>query len=156
LAPIGSRRGPFPGNFRGEHGVARNTPDTGRASANGQSRFRGESRQDYVVRSEATSTGSRSHFRRNHLHQELTACRSAPFGSTPSTSTHESSGMVTHTRPESFGSCQKYRALYREPQRSREFQCFKLYLGNLLRRLVLPPAIQSWSLTSLQQRLFKT
>jgi hypothetical protein len=29
-------------------------------------------------------------------------------------------------------------------------------LGNLLRRLVLPPAIQSWSLTSLQQRLFKT
>ena len=29
-------------------------------------------------------------------------------------------------------------------------------LDNLLRRLVLPPAIQSWSLTSLQQRLFKT
>ncbi len=29
-------------------------------------------------------------------------------------------------------------------------------VGNLLRRLVLPPAIQSWSLTSLQQRLFKT
>jgi len=29
-------------------------------------------------------------------------------------------------------------------------------LGNLLRRLVLPTAIQSWSLTSLQQRLFKT
>jgi hypothetical protein len=29
-------------------------------------------------------------------------------------------------------------------------------LGNLLRRLVLPAAIQSWSLTSLQQRLFKT
>jgi Transposase DDE domain group 1 len=29
-------------------------------------------------------------------------------------------------------------------------------LGNLLRRLVLPPAIQRWSLTSLQQRLFKT
>ena len=29
-------------------------------------------------------------------------------------------------------------------------------LGNLPRRLVLPPAIQSWSLTSLQQRLFKT
>ena len=29
-------------------------------------------------------------------------------------------------------------------------------LGNLLRRLVLPRAIQSWSLTSLQQRLFKT
>ena len=29
-------------------------------------------------------------------------------------------------------------------------------LGNLLRRLVLPPAIQSWSLTSLQHRLFKT
>jgi hypothetical protein len=29
-------------------------------------------------------------------------------------------------------------------------------LGNLLRRLVLPPAIQSWSLTSLQQRRFKT
>jgi hypothetical protein len=29
-------------------------------------------------------------------------------------------------------------------------------LGNLLRRLALPPAIQSWSLTSLQQRLFKT
>jgi hypothetical protein len=28
-------------------------------------------------------------------------------------------------------------------------------LGNLLRRLVLPLAIQSWSLTSLQQRLFK-
>ncbi len=28
-------------------------------------------------------------------------------------------------------------------------------LGNLLRRLVLPRAIQSWSLTSLQQRLFK-
>jgi hypothetical protein len=28
-------------------------------------------------------------------------------------------------------------------------------LGNLLRRLVLPGAIQSWSLTSLQQRLFK-
>ena len=27
---------------------------------------------------------------------------------------------------------------------------------NLLRRLALPPAIQSWSLTSLQQRLFKT
>jgi hypothetical protein len=30
------------------------------------------------------------------------------------------------------------------------------HLGNLLRRLVLPLAIQSWSLTSLQQRLFKT
>ena len=29
-------------------------------------------------------------------------------------------------------------------------------LGNLLRRLALPQAIQSWSLTSLQQRLFKT
>jgi len=29
-------------------------------------------------------------------------------------------------------------------------------LGNLLRRLVLLVAIQSWSLTSLQQRLFKT
>ena len=29
-------------------------------------------------------------------------------------------------------------------------------LGNLLRRLVLPLTIQSWSLTSLQQRLFKT
>ena len=29
-------------------------------------------------------------------------------------------------------------------------------LGTLLRRLVLPLAIQSWSLTSLQQRLFKT
>jgi hypothetical protein len=29
-------------------------------------------------------------------------------------------------------------------------------LGNLLRRLLLPLAIQSWSLTSLQQRLFKT
>jgi hypothetical protein len=29
-------------------------------------------------------------------------------------------------------------------------------LGNLLRRLVLPNSIQSWSLTSLQQRLFKT
>jgi Transposase DDE domain group 1 len=29
-------------------------------------------------------------------------------------------------------------------------------VGNLLRRLVLPPAIQSWSLTSLQRRLFKT
>jgi len=28
--------------------------------------------------------------------------------------------------------------------------------GNLLRRLVLPLATQSWSLTSLQQRLFKT
>ena len=29
-------------------------------------------------------------------------------------------------------------------------------LGNLLRRLGLPVAIQSWSLTSLQQRLFKS
>jgi hypothetical protein len=29
-------------------------------------------------------------------------------------------------------------------------------LGNLVRRLVLPVTIQSWSLTSLQQRLFKT
>ena len=29
-------------------------------------------------------------------------------------------------------------------------------LGNLLRRLVLPVAIHDWSLTSLQQRLFKT
>ena len=29
-------------------------------------------------------------------------------------------------------------------------------LGNLLRRLLLPAAIQTWSLTSLQQRLFKT
>ena len=29
-------------------------------------------------------------------------------------------------------------------------------LGNLLRRLVLPLAIQSWTLTSLQQRLFRT
>ena len=29
-------------------------------------------------------------------------------------------------------------------------------LGNLLRRLALPLAIQSWSLTGLQQRLFKT
>ena len=30
------------------------------------------------------------------------------------------------------------------------------HLGNLLRRLVLPLAIQSWSLTSLRQRLFQT
>ncbi len=30
------------------------------------------------------------------------------------------------------------------------------YLGNLLRRLVLPVVIQDWSLTSLQQRLLKT
>jgi len=30
------------------------------------------------------------------------------------------------------------------------------HLSNLLRRLVLPISIQSWSLTSLQQRLFKT
>jgi len=29
-------------------------------------------------------------------------------------------------------------------------------LGNLLRRLALPIAIQDWSLTSLQQRLFKS
>ena len=29
-------------------------------------------------------------------------------------------------------------------------------LGNLPRRLALPLAIQNWSLTSLQQRLFKT
>jgi hypothetical protein len=29
-------------------------------------------------------------------------------------------------------------------------------LGNLVRRLVLPVAIQNWSLTSIQQRLFKT
>ena len=29
-------------------------------------------------------------------------------------------------------------------------------LANLLRWLVLPPATQSWSLTGLQQRLFKT
>ena len=29
-------------------------------------------------------------------------------------------------------------------------------LGNLLRRLALPLAIRNWSLTSLQQRLFKT
>jgi Transposase DDE domain group 1 len=29
-------------------------------------------------------------------------------------------------------------------------------LGNLLRRLALPLAVQNWSLTSLQQRLFKT
>ncbi len=29
-------------------------------------------------------------------------------------------------------------------------------LGNLLRRRVLPAAIQSWSLASLQQRVFKT
>jgi regulation of enolase protein 1 (concanavalin A-like superfamily) len=29
-------------------------------------------------------------------------------------------------------------------------------LGNLLRRLVLPVSIMDWSLTSLQQRLFKT
>src|SRR5262249_52799443 len=29
-------------------------------------------------------------------------------------------------------------------------------LGNLLRRLLLPVAIQDWSLTSLQQRLLKT
>ncbi len=29
-------------------------------------------------------------------------------------------------------------------------------LGNLLRRLVLPATIQKWSLTSLQQGLFKT
>jgi len=29
-------------------------------------------------------------------------------------------------------------------------------LGNLLRRPVLPPAVQDWSLTSLQQRLLKT
>lgn len=29
-------------------------------------------------------------------------------------------------------------------------------LGNLLRRLVLPVAIQDWSLTSLKQRLLKT
>ena len=29
-------------------------------------------------------------------------------------------------------------------------------LGNLLRRLVLPVGIQDWSLTSLQQRLFKS
>lgn len=30
------------------------------------------------------------------------------------------------------------------------------HVGNLLRRLVLPFTIQNWSLTSRQQRLFKT
>jgi hypothetical protein len=34
----------------------------------------------------------------------------------------------------------------------KEFGCV---LGNVLRRLVLPVAIRDWSLTSLQQRLFK-
>ena len=38
----------------------------------------------------------------------------------------------------------------------RPFGRFAYNLGNLLRQLVLPVAIQSWSLTSLQQRLFKT
>jgi hypothetical protein len=44
-------------------------------------------------------------------------------------------------------------------QRGTAEQCLGVIaynLGNLLRRLVLPVAIQGWSLTSLQQRLFKT
>ena len=32
----------------------------------------------------------------------------------------------------------------------------RINVGNLRRRLALPLAIQNWSLTSLQQRLFKT
>lgn len=37
-----------------------------------------------------------------------------------------------------------------------EFRGATVNLGNLVRRLVLPVAIQNWSLTNLQQRLFKT
>jgi len=42
-----------------------------------------------------------------------------------------------------------------EPTRS-GFGVIAYNLGNLLRRLVLPLAIQRWTLTSLHQRLFKT
>ena len=35
-------------------------------------------------------------------------------------------------------------------------ECAGVHLGNLWRRLVLPRRIDSWSLTSLQQRLVKT
>ncbi len=46
--------------------------------------------------------------------------------------------------------------LTRVRRESRSASVIAYNLGNLLRRLVLPVAIQSWSLTSLQQRLFKT
>jgi hypothetical protein len=42
------------------------------------------------------------------------------------------------------------------PRRSRPICVIAYNLGNLLRRMVLPIAIQDWSLTSLQQRLLKT
>ena len=49
-------------------------------------------------------------------------------------------------------SCHRFRA-----NEVRSLLCVIAYnLGNLLRRLALPLAIQSWSLTSLQPRLFKT
>src|SRR5262245_59322624 len=49
-------------------------------------------------------------------------------------------------------SCHRFRA-----NEVRLLLCVIAYnLGNLLRRLVLPAAIQDWSLTSLQQRLLKT
>jgi Transposase DDE domain group 1 len=54
----------------------------------------------------------------------------------------------------SLGHCTDARPVTRGISHSR---CFMVgTLGNLLRRLVLPVAIQSWSQTSLQQRLFKT
>jgi hypothetical protein len=44
----------------------------------------------------------------------------------------------------------------RKPRRELSDGVIAYNLGNLLRRLALPLTIQSWSLTSLQQRLFKT
>ena len=40
--------------------------------------------------------------------------------------------------------------------RANEVRLLAYNLGNLWRRLGLPPRIKSWSLTSLQQRLVKT
>ena len=55
-------------------------------------------------------------------------------------------GMRVHLRPESV-----FKIV-----RNTQLSVLAYNLGNLWRRLVLPPRIKRWSLTSLQQRLVKT
>ena len=64
----------------------------------------------------------------------------------------ERPGSVQYRRRRQRLSCHRFRANEVRLQLS----VLAYNLGNLWRRLILPPGIKRWSLTSLQQRLVKT
>ena len=66
-------------------------------------------------------------------------------------------GIIVATAAHVDEAAVSHAGLREEVTRSASYSASSAYdLGNLLRRLVLPLAIQSWTLTSLQQRRFKT